>query len=97
MGTRYGFYCKQCGLSANVSGQSDAGFIATTETKYCRTCRELYDVLTAIAHTSEPTDETRVGHCPRCKGTELTAWRRGDPCPRCCGTMQQAEIVTLWD
>jgi hypothetical protein len=45
MGTSYQYTCESCGYEAQVSGGRDIGMMAVVRTMFCRSCRELVDVL----------------------------------------------------
>lgn len=97
MGAHYEFKCEKCGLAATVSGGPDRGFEAVTDTRFCRPCGEIFDVLIAVIPEAAPEDHTHIGCCPRCNGTDLMPWKRGEPCPRCGGSVKEGEMVDLWD
>ncbi|MDZ4817515.1 MAG: hypothetical protein SGJ20_00930 [Planctomycetota bacterium] len=105
MGAKLEYVCQDCGYTAEVSGSYDAGFEVTTQTMYCRRCRELCDVLMGYRRRDENgeyrtiplSNDTRAGGCPDCRGSDLVLWNNGDPCPRCSGTINQEGCVMLWD
>lgn len=84
----------ECGYSALVSAQRDAGTRSVTETVTCRDCRELVDVMVAVVGSDDPTPLRR---CPRCQGARLAAWTPGGDCPRCAEPMRDPVPVGSWD
>lgn len=111
MGYKYKFSCRECRLTARVSGGRDRGKYVWWETNYCPTCGELVDVLTNLAdlHAEHEgfldevpwkfieTISISPGVCPKCHGKQLVLWRKGDPCPRCAGTVDRDEHPLLVD
>lgn len=97
MGTSYRFDCPSCGYSAQVSGNDDAGMIATTATIVCKACRRLYDAPTALAKEFGDSRDPVPLRCPRAKYHPIERWKAGDPCPRCGTSIPCGEATILWD
>jgi RNA polymerase subunit RPABC4/transcription elongation factor Spt4 len=103
MGMRMAFRCDTCGLSASVSGGPDCGFLVHTDTRYCPSCRALFDVVVSWTNfeghtrTREMEAGIHFNECPSCHSSRLTQWHSGQPCPGCGGNLTQRGGVELWD
>lgn len=100
---RMGFRCDTCDLSATVSGGPDCGFIVHTDTRYCLSCRMLFDAAISWANfsghtrTREMEEQMRFNECPSCRSTQLVSWKAGQPCPSSRGNVVMKGVVELWD
>jgi ssDNA-binding Zn-finger/Zn-ribbon topoisomerase 1 len=103
MGMRREFGCDTCGLSATVSGGPDCGFLVRTDTRYCPSCRILFDAILSWTNfeshtrTREMDEQIRFKECPSCHSTELAQWKAGQPCPSCGGNLVMKGVQELWD
>jgi hypothetical protein len=103
MGLTTDYLCENCGLSAFVSGGSDSGFFAFTETFYCPSCQTLQDVLMtrlpAGPDDNRPRWDNTTPSCCKCGGVALVPWRRGQACPRCDGPLRENPEgrIANWD
>jgi hypothetical protein len=87
-----------CGWTAQVAeGRLFAGVVKLF---VCRDCRAVVDVLTWVSGHRGETQGPIAQRCPRCHGTKLVNWRRGNtrsgPCPRC-GTEMKLRCVGIAD
>jgi ssDNA-binding Zn-finger/Zn-ribbon topoisomerase 1 len=75
--------------------------VAVVETMSCRDCRQLVDVLIGKhgreGPTGDRTFDTRLGRCPNCRGTNVSAWKAPRACPKCDGRMLEGQLIALWD
>ena len=101
MGGSYRFTCNNCDYTAYVSGGRDAGMMYVVQTMVCRTCKNLTDVEIGPFGPNWRTMRTKSDgielKCGECNGSDLFRWRKGTPCPKCGGTLQEGELVELWD
>jgi len=101
MGTSYDYTCKSCGYTAHVSGGKDCGMCAVVETRVCRSCRSVVDVLIGRhgreGPTGDPEYDEDMGKCPECGSPAVGPWSRHRPCPKCGSRMFKGETYALWD
>lgn len=99
MGTMYRFWCPGCRYRAQVSGGDDAGLLVRTTTISCDDCHKLYDIETRKVVVTAQTriDRSYPVQCPKDPRHTVHLWRHPGPCPRCGETMEQGEMVMLWD
>lgn len=101
MGTTHEYTCKRCGYAAHVSGGKDCGMLAVVETRVCRDCRSVVDVLIGCrgqdGPTGDPEYDKDMDKCPECGSSELGTWPRYRPCPKCGLRMSKGKRYSLWD
>ena len=94
MGTSYSFKCTRCGYSATLSGGDDQGMVVRTTTIVCRTCIELYDVVTGELEDGFMKIPIR---CPKVKKHIVEKWEDPGACPKCGGIMENQGSCIDWD
>lgn len=104
MGSTATYLCQQCGLSANVSGGSDRGMGAATETVWCGHCKVLQDVASAVCDSRAYRSAGSVWRdvplrCAHCEREVVQKWHRKLPCPSCGGTIDidPGGEFMMWD
>lgn len=102
MGTTFRFRCSRCGLTAEVSGGPDGGFLGRTETVFCRPCGALRDVATTFVDVDEvyggpPRQGPPLHRCGVCGKTDHAPWEENDPCPVCGGSVVNEGMAAQWD
>jgi hypothetical protein len=96
MGVTYDFKCTSCGYLAQVSGGTDFGMMALTETMICTNCIGLVDVIIEARPHSQDLNEY-IGLCPNCSTDNVIKWSQDQPCPKCSGIMERGDNVVFWD
>ena len=89
MGSAYRFKCKGCGLTAEVSGGHDAGFVIETSTVWCAACSTLQDFMiqkdcaNSVFDSGDEENWIQLEQvCHKCKSHALNTWYAGYPCPK---------------
>ena len=93
MGQLHHFECPACGYYAEISGGGDAGMKYCTATIVCKTCKKLYDVVSARV----PLFETLPLCCPKRKTHLVREWQHPGPCPVCDVVMGDLGETAIWD
>lgn len=85
----YDFLCDNCGYSEFVAGGRDAVLSCDSETRTCRDCSRLVDVVVHVRDWDDVEDSMRsssdyaelaakpLGVCPHCGGSNLSPWGEG--------------------
>jgi hypothetical protein len=101
MGSSYEYVCKCCGYKAMVSGGKDCGMVAVVETRVCRACNTVGDVLIGQygneGPTGDPDYDKDLDHCPMCNSADTHPWPKHRPCPKCGKRMTKGPEAMLWD
>lgn len=103
MGRRATYLCKQCGLSAAVSGGADRGMRAFSQTIWCDHCKKLQDAATRLCDSDiydgpESVWREIAVRCGICRSEAVQKWGRGQPCPACGGALDvDASSHVMWD
>ena len=100
MGCTFDFSCPKCGYHVSVSGGTDCGFHAVTNTILCGDCKRLYDVVTSEDPASTAFDDgwkPSAYSCPKSTRHAVELWFHPGPCPKCGTQMTKGREAMLWD
>jgi hypothetical protein len=102
MGSLFRYRCPACKYKAEVAGESDSGFFASTVTICCSNCKKLYDVVVSQCKPNAQTEleewEDVQPRCPRSSKHLWREWRHPGQCPKCGATMNRPDSPdVLWD
>ena len=86
MGEQFDYVCPECEHKATVNGGKDRGIFTVYQTKVCKTCIDVVDVLIGFNRREGPCGNPKydkdLNKCPECNGTDLKRWY-GSQCPKC--------------
>lgn len=100
MGTAYRFECPDCRYAADVCGGLASGLSVALQTRTCRDCHAVVDVVIGHPWDKALNPESGfedLGRCPDCGGGNVSAWPRSRPCPKCGARMQKTNLTLSWD
>jgi hypothetical protein len=99
MGTLFIFSCPKCGHEVEVSGGKDFGFAIATNTILCKTCKELYNVVTSNEPWNASEDDwvPKAFRCPKSKRHVVELWSHPGPCPKCQDFLTRGNPTVNWD
>ena len=72
------------------------GFAAYTDTRVCRNCNEVVDVITGIVDSEGAHLAGEVNKCPVCNSAVAERWVNHE-CPKCKNVMIKDGSIMLWD
>jgi RNA polymerase subunit RPABC4/transcription elongation factor Spt4 len=106
MGMQYNWICTnaKCNTEViSVSGGLDRGFVTKTQTRICKSCKNVDDYEVGVVSDSthriftEAELKSNENLKPKCKNceSETLAWDKN--CPDCGSPMEHDSLVVLWD